>query len=1263
MRHFAFLLIILSLVSASPTFAQEKLGWIDRIFGATQEEETEDDPGSYLESLIEENLSGDGRNVEITGFQGVLSGRATLESLTIADAEGVWLTLSDVVLDWNRGALLRGRIEVAELSAETILFPRLPKPAENSTPSPEATGFSLPELPVSIAIGKVEAAKVEIGEPVFGAVTVASANGALILDGGEGSADLLIRRLDGVGELVLDTSYSNSDQVLSLDLELVEDRDGILANMVDLPGRPALEFSIKGEAPIDEYAADIRLETNGSERLAGRVATTVPAAESGATLTIAAEIEGDISPVFRPDYQPFFGPNVSLRTSLTTFADGRITVDDLAISADALTLTGQIDIAATGLPEQIDITGKIATLGGEAVLLPLTGPETRVGRVDLRVGFDAEAGEPWTGEFRISGLERAGFSAETLVLSGNGRIREAAPREVTAALKFDATALDLGSAKAEAALGEQVNGSVDVSWTEGAPIKLDSFLITGESYELDGGAAITFRENGPNIEGQAEFGASNLSSFSGLAGHPLDGSASLRTIFDAAPFAGTFEVTAEGQTRDLKVSQPEADRILAGVAEISLSALRDETGLTMSIQRLRTPNAELTGHADLRTGASSLSFDARLANAELILPQMSGPIVIDADTRQIDLRNWAVEFGIDGETLKLAAKGLVLDPFEKLAIEGTLLANISDLSEFAELARRPISGALKLEAAGAAAFDLSSFNIIGGASGQNLKIGMPDLDQLLEGGFTTSFDVAKADEKIDVAALKIESDFFGITANGALGTEDSVLSAYARLDDVSPFVPEFSGPLMAEGNITQPFKGQYNFDAEAVGPGGVTARISGNSAADFSAVDMSVSGVAPLGLANRFIQPRSLSGSAQFEVSVDGPPTLASVSGQITSSGARFVAPALGATFEDIALNVTMTGARANVSVSAAASTGGRISVAGPIELVSPFTADLGAELSRFLLTNPRLYETTVSGRVTVSGPLLNGAFISGDLELGETNIRIPSTGLGGTGDIPEVVHMNEPPPVRGTRRRAGLLETAGKSATGPSFPLDVRINAPNRVFVRGRGLDSEFGGGLRVTGTTREVTPIGAFNLIRGRLDILGQRLEIEEATITIQGSFVPIVRIRATTQVEDTTINIIVLGPADNPEISFESQPELPEEEVLARLIFGRGMETLSPLQAARLALAVRTLAGRGGEGIVGNIRQGAGLADFDVTTDDEGNPAVRAGAYLSENVYTDLNVRADGETRLNLNLDVTPSITLKGSASNSGDTSIGVFFERDY
>ena len=77
---------------------------------AQDQSETERDRG-FLTGLIEDNLSGIGRTVRIDGFAGALSSRATFDQLTIADAEGVWLTIRNGAISWNRSALLGGRID------------------------------------------------------------------------------------------------------------------------------------------------------------------------------------------------------------------------------------------------------------------------------------------------------------------------------------------------------------------------------------------------------------------------------------------------------------------------------------------------------------------------------------------------------------------------------------------------------------------------------------------------------------------------------------------------------------------------------------------------------------------------------------------------------------------------------------------------------------------------------------------------------------------------------------------------------------------------------------------------------------------------------------------------------------------------------------------------------------------------------------------------------------------------------------------------
>ena len=174
---------------------------------------------------------------------------------------------------------------------------------------------------------------------------------------------------------------------------------------------------------------------------------------------------------------------------------------------------------------------------------------------------------------------------------------------------------------------------------------------------------------------------------------------------------------------------------------------------------------------------------------------------------------------------------------------------------------------------------------------------------------------------------------------------------------------------------------------------------------------------------------------------------------------------------------------------------------------------------------------------------------------------------------------------------------------------------------------------------------PVGQLELIRGRIDLLGKRFDMTEGLIELQGSMIPVLRLVAETQQDEILTRIIIDGEVRDPEIRFESVPELPEEEVLSHLLFGRGLDSISALQAAQLANAVAVLAGRGSEGIVSGLRDSVGLDDLDLATDDEGNVSVRAGKYLTRNVYSDVSVDADGKSRINLNLDVSTALTARG------------------
>ncbi|CAN0589681.1 unnamed protein product, partial [Ectocarpus sp. 12 AP-2014] len=174
----------------------------------------------------------------------------------ISDEDGVWLTASDVAMVWTRTALVRGAVEIDEITVGRIDMPRLPVPLATDAPlSPEArSAFKLPELPVSLNLAQLDLKEVALGAPVAKEALVLRVQGNAQLSGGEGDATLRIDRLDAGGNLRLAGAYSNSSRVLRIDTEFQEPAGGLVVRMLGLPDEPSVALSLKGDAPIDDFA-------------------------------------------------------------------------------------------------------------------------------------------------------------------------------------------------------------------------------------------------------------------------------------------------------------------------------------------------------------------------------------------------------------------------------------------------------------------------------------------------------------------------------------------------------------------------------------------------------------------------------------------------------------------------------------------------------------------------------------------------------------------------------------------------------------------------------------------------------------------------------------------------------------------------------------------------------------------------------------------------------------------------------------------------
>lgn len=1260
----------------------------------------EDDRG-YLTALLEDNLSGAGRKITITGFEGALSSKAKIAALTIADDQGVWLSLKDVVLDWNRSSLLSGNVSVNELTAGEIVLARLPETqADSSLPTPEATPFALPELPVSVNIGKLATPRLSLGPTVLGQPVEAAISAALSLEGGEGEAQLALDRMDGgpPGKLALTASYANGSRVLALDLEASEGAGGIAASLLGLPGTPAVDLTVKGEGPLDDYAADLRLLSDGEERLAGRVSVSVPAAdEPQGALGFTANLGGDLAPLFAPDYAEFFGPDVALQAIGAKGADGRLDLSQLQLTTRALELGGSLSLAADGLPEKIDLKGQLG-LDGKPVLLPLTTEErTLVDHADLAITFDAAQGEAWTANVQVQGLSRADLTAETARIIGNGAIvRDATPRNAWGLLDITLAGLAPRDPSLAKALGDQLTGQVAFQWTEGQPtFDLTALTLNGPDYRFDGKLSIGGLDSALTLAGAGDLTADDLARFADLAGQPLAGRASATLAGQTALLTGAFDVTGQVRGNGLKIGVAEVDSLLSGASTIDLAVTRDETGTRLD--RLDIAAASLTAKAKgtIATAGSDITADLAFADLRALGPQYRGGLTglarfqgtPEAGRVSLDAKGQSLAIGVpEADTLlkgdstiqaEATLAGSVVQ-LQKLEVNAASLGvkasgkidpaghDLSADLDFRDL--RALGGGYRGTLAAKAAFKGTPENgtLTATATGTGLAIGQAEADRLLAGNSRLAANLRLQGGQIKIDSATLENPQLRVAAKGDIAGNQRQVTLDAALANLGLLLPEFPGRLSVTGKLADDGKG-YNVDLAAKGPGGIALTTKGRMAPDFSRADLAIKGNAKADLANAFVSPTTVSGGLAIDLRLNGPLVPASLGGRVTLNGLRLANPAIPNSVEGLNGAVSFAGGRAQLDLKGGLNSGGAFTVGGSAGLAAPYQGDITVALRDLQLKDPQLYQTKVSGDLSVRGPLTGGAMIAGEILLKETELQVPSTGLGGAAGLEELRHVAEPADVRLTRQRAGLApeaETAsGGGGSSRPFGLDLTISAPQRIFVRGRGLDMELGGTLRVTGTTANIVPSGAFELVRGRLDILGKRLTIAQAQLQMQGDFDPWLSVLASNESDGITSSVKIEGNASAPKVSFVSSPELPEEEVLARLLFNRDLSSLSAFQAAQLASAVATLAGKGGDGIMSKLRKGFGLDDLDISTNAEGQTEVKAGKYISKNAYTEVEVDGEGKAKINLNLDVTPTVTLRGSVGAEGETSIGIFKEKDY
>jgi translocation and assembly module TamB len=911
------------------------------------------------------------------------------------------------------------------------------------------------------------------------------------------------------------------------------------------------------------------------------------------------------------------GPAVALSGALDLAANGDLVMNQVALRAAgaSVTLDGRYGAAGVDLAWQASVADLAALepfgviAGGAAALQgTLAGASLR----DMTL---------------LAALQGEGVSYETVALGDLAAEIAAAglPDAPVGSVTLDAPATAYGPLALRADITPQQDGTVRLE-----PLTLH----WGEALALEG--RLVAPPQGLPLTGTLA-GTLAPSPLLEQLGIPLQGSGTL-----------AIELAASEGRQDAAVKIGLAPGRLAGIAHGG--------------GRLNARALDLLGSPTLEATATFAGIEADPARLSTLTVTARGP-----------LERLAVTLATEGELegrLALSLAGELTQPSggPRLALApfaGTVADLPLALAEPAVL--RLDGGALRIEGArfvlGEGSVSLDA--VLGG--------GTPRLDLVVAGldvkTFAPFYDETVPQGRIDLTLALTGS---GRAARGTLTLEGTGLALRRRGLAVGPSVE-----IAAQGRLAE---GRLALDAQMSGDFGrdLTLALAMPLLVALERYEVAVPSSGALsaqagwqGQAETLVDflpfdNQVLKGPLALDLRVTGTVGQPSVSGGLTLSGGQYENLLSGTLLRDLTLQATGQGGTIAVQASATDGLQGRLALAGQVDLGASdgLDADLRLTLTNFALMQRDDLFASVEGELALAdrgqGLELVGSVTGQRIEYDIGASLPPSVAT------LDVVVLRDGQPVEPPRPEPPEGEKSG--AVAPfALPLDLTVELPRRVFVRGSGLESEWAGRLAIRGTTAAPVITGSLVPQRGLFNLLGSEFALAGGAVTFDGGpdLDPRLDLRAVYEGSSIVATVAVGGRASRPEISLSSQPSLPQEEILARVLFGRGTGQISPLEAVQLAEAAAILSGatRSNRTVVDRLRQSFGLDVLRLEGgESDSDVSATLGQYLAPGLFLGLTGGSTpGSSGVTVEYEVSPEIVVEGKV---GETSkVGVRWQWDY
>jgi len=306
--------------------------------------------------------------------------------------------------------------------------------------------------------------------------------------------------------------------------------------------------------------------------------------------------------------------------------------------------------------------------------------------------------------------------------------------------------------------------------------------------------------------------------------------------------------------------------------------------------------------------------------------------------------------------------------------------------------------------------------------------------------------------------------------------------------------------------------------------------------------------------------------------------------------------------------------------------------------------------------------KVTFSGRAQVAG--VDGApRITGNFTIDRALLSLPETAAPKLGNDVVVIRGGKPhaQPTTGGER----IVAASDKPAGPFSPsIDIQLDLGNNFRFVGSGADLLLGGALNIVSAPGKLPQaFGTVGVIKGVYEAFDTKLAIERGVINFTGPMRnPNLNILAMRRGQEVEPGVQVTGTVQQPRVQLVSQPNVPDEEKLSWLVFGRSPgDEVGPQTSLGSTAAAGLLNKFGGK----RLAEGLGLDAVSIGSSEfgmAGRQVVNLGKEVSDRLHIGFEQSLTGtESVLKLTYEMSQhwSVVVRGGSI----TGMDVFYSKRF